>query len=174
MEKGKNNKFTNFSNKKKRSLIGVIIIVALISIIGFGLGGDMLKSLSSTSDISSLIDVDINNTVAPNEGNMGVNGSRSSTAEDRQFFCGNQTQGPSNFINEYRPPLACSQPLGLVIDNHNNIWITSGKTGHLFVFDPKSNTFNETIPKPKPNWPMDRPEKNTSWQFLILIKGDSF
>lgn len=82
MEKGKNNKFTNFSNKKKRSLIGVIIIVVLISIIGFGLGGDMLKSLSSTSDISSLIDVDINNTVAPNEGNMGVNGSRSSTAED--------------------------------------------------------------------------------------------
>jgi hypothetical protein len=70
MEKGKNNKFMNFSNEQKRSLIGIIVIVVLISIIGFGLVGDMLKSPSSTSDISNLFDVDINNTVAPNEGNM--------------------------------------------------------------------------------------------------------
>ena len=76
------------------------------------------------------------NIIATSAGDTIVNESQLKAEQDKQFFCGNQTQGPSYFIKEYKLPTDCSQPLGLTVDKDNNIWIASGKTGSLLVFNP--------------------------------------
>lgn len=107
----------------------------------------------------------INNSVNQVDGNLPtiseviVEGPQNLTeqVDEKQFFCGNQTQGSSYYINEFETPIPCSHPVGLAVDKDNHIWVASGWTGNLLVFDPQSSTFIKTIPIP--NWPLERQGK---------------
>lgn len=153
---GRNGRFSDFSNNKRNIFILISVIVVIIVVV-WGINSNTMNPMSSTMDANTMGNTGRSadsNMVPSSSGDTIANESQLVTQEDKQFFCGNQTQGPSFFVNEYRLPISCSQPLGLAIDESNNIWVASGKTGNLFVFDPKLNTFNNTISIP--NWPVDR------------------
>ncbi len=76
------------------------------------------------------------------------------TAEEEPFFCGNKTLGSNYYVNEYETPIPCSHPVGLAADKDNNIWVASGWSGNILVFDPTTNTFVKTMPIP--NWPQQQ------------------
>ncbi|HYO06536.1 MAG TPA: hypothetical protein VER14_06105, partial [Phototrophicaceae bacterium] len=57
----------------------------------------------------------------------------------------------SYYVNEYVTPIPCAHPVGLAADKDNNIWIGSGWSGNMLVFNTNTKTFVKTIPIP--NWP---------------------
>lgn len=179
MNKNKNNNTNNsgrlstFKNKKKVMIIipVIVVIVALV----WGASSYTMNSMSSTIDgnTNGNPDISVDSNIVPSSASdTVVNESQLMTQENEQLFCGNQTQGPSLFVKEFDLPISCSQPLGLAIDKSNNIWLASGKTGNLFIFDPKSNTFNNTISIP--NWPVDRQGQIGSmiWDLKFDNNGD--
>jgi virginiamycin B lyase len=57
----------------------------------------------------------------------------------------------TEFIQEYSiPVIACSQPVGITIDNNDKIWIAATWVGYLVVFDPDLKSFVDFIEIP--NW----------------------
>lgn len=56
-------KFFDFSSKRKRSFIAVIIIAALVLIVAFGFQGELMNSPSNVSNISNLYDPYIDRTL---------------------------------------------------------------------------------------------------------------
>jgi virginiamycin B lyase len=55
------------------------------------------------------------------------------------------------FIQEYSiPVIACSQPVGIAVDNNDKIWIAATWVGYLVVFDPDLKSFVDFIEIP--NW----------------------
>ncbi len=93
------------------------------------------------------------------------------SAKEKQFFCGNKTQGSSYYINEFVTPIPCNHPVGLVADKDNNIWIASGWSGNILVFNPQSNTFVKTIQIP--NWPQQQGQLGSMiWDMGFDRNGD--
>lgn len=70
--------------------------------------------------------------------------------EDEKYVCGDSVQNSNYYITEFILPMPCSQPVGLVADNDNNVWIAAVWAGSLLVFDPDSNNFIKNISLP--NW----------------------
>jgi len=56
MEKRMNSRFLDFSTKRGRSLVAIIIIAVLVLIVAFGFEGDLMRSPSTVSNISNLYD----------------------------------------------------------------------------------------------------------------------
>ena len=71
--------------------------------------------------------------------------------EDKKRFCGNNSLNSNFYVNEFVIPIQCSQPVGLAVDEDNNIWIASGKLGSLLVFNTKTLEFDKIIKIP--NYP---------------------
>lgn len=67
---------------------------------------------------------------------------------ERDYVCGDNTEYSNYYIREIILPTSCSQPVGLAIDDNNNIWIAAVWSGQLFVFDSKSNTLIKNISLP--------------------------
>ncbi len=63
MEKRMNSKFLDFSTKRGRSFIAIIIMAVLVLIVAFGFEGDLMKSPSTVSNISNLYDLSRNSTL---------------------------------------------------------------------------------------------------------------
>lgn len=166
---------SSYGNKKNKLIsISVIIVVIVVVVALWGISinnSNTINSTSSNLDANSNDSLDSNILRSSSDSTI-VNESQLLTQEDEQFFCGNQTQGPSFFVSEYGLPISCSQPVGLAIDRNNSVWLASGKTGNLFVFDPQSSTFNKTIPIP--NWPVDRQSQIGSmiWDLKFDNNGD--
>lgn len=70
--------------------------------------------------------------------------------KDKKYVCGDNIQNSNYYIKEFVLPMSCSQPVGLAIDNTNNIWIAAVWTGQLLIFDSQSNNFIKNISLP--NW----------------------
>ncbi|MGN6629620.1 MAG: Vgb family protein [Candidatus Nitrosocosmicus sp.] len=70
--------------------------------------------------------------------------------KNKQRVCGDNKKGSTYYITEYVVPISCSQPVGLVVDKDNNLWIAADWAGYLLVFNQSSNTFSKTVPLP--NW----------------------
>ncbi|MGD9671895.1 MAG: hypothetical protein AB7U98_00275 [Candidatus Nitrosocosmicus sp.] len=168
-------RYSAFRNKKKKTIIiGISVIVAIAALV-WGTSIYTMNSMSSpASDGNENPEIVVDSNIVPSSASdTVVNESQLMNQElDEQLFCGNQTQGPSAFVKEFDLPVSCSQPLGLAVDKSNNIWIASGKTGNLYVFDPQSNEFNNTIPIP--NWPVDREGQIGSmmWDLKFDKNGD--
>ena len=91
--------------------------------------------------------------------------------KEKQFLCGNKTRGSSYYISEFVTPIPCNHPVGLVADKDNNIWIASGWSGNILVFNPQSNTFVKTIQIP--NWPQQKgPFGSMIWDMGFDKNGD--
>jgi hypothetical protein len=63
MEKRMNSRFLDFSTKRGRSFIAIIIMAVLVLIVAFGFEGDLMKSPSTVSNISNLYDLSRNSTL---------------------------------------------------------------------------------------------------------------
>lgn len=51
-----NSRFLDFSTRRGRSFVAIIIIAVLILIVAFGFEGDLMRSPSTVSNISNLYD----------------------------------------------------------------------------------------------------------------------
>lgn len=58
-----NSRFLDFSTKRGRSFIAIIIMAVLVLIVAFGFEGDLMKSPSTVSNISNLYDLSGNSTL---------------------------------------------------------------------------------------------------------------
>jgi virginiamycin B lyase len=69
-----------------------------------------------------------------------------------KYLCGESSEKNTEFIQEYSiPVIACSQPVGIAVDDNNNkIWIAATWVGYLVVFDPDWKRFVDFIEIP--NW----------------------
>lgn len=68
--------------------------------------------------------------------------------EYKKYLCGDDIQNSTYYIREFVIPVPCSQPVGLTIDNENNVWIAAGWPGNLLVFDSETKNFTRSIPLP--------------------------
>lgn len=93
------------------------------------------------------------------------------TEEDKPLLCGDNVQNSNPYFSEFVTPILCSQPVGLAIDRDNNIWIASGKSGNLLIFDTQTQKFDKIIKIP--NWP--KQERNLGsmiWEMKFDRNGD--
>jgi virginiamycin B lyase len=134
----------------KSSIVGIFIISSMILI---GLYAFSMNN-SSLTLTNSLVVYATTNTSSHSEHMSEMNQNPSNTTmleEDRKRFCGNDIPNSNLYIKEFIMPVECSQPVGLVVDKDNNIWIASGKLGSLLVFNTKTLEFDKIIKIP--NWP---------------------
>jgi virginiamycin B lyase len=93
------------------------------------------------------------------------------TEEDKPLLCGDNVQNSNLYFSEFVTPILCSQPVGLAIDRDNNIWIASGKSGSILIFDTQTQKFDKIIKIP--NWP--KQERNLGsmiWEMKFDRNGD--
>lgn len=91
--------------------------------------------------------------------------------QDKPLLCGDNKVRSTFYVKEYITPILCSQPVGIAVDKDNNIWIASGKSGNLFVFNPSTQQFVETIPIS--NWPeQNRNLGSMIWDMKFDKNGD--
>jgi hypothetical protein len=70
-----------------------------------------------------------------------------------KYLCGESSEKNTEFVQEYSiPVIACSQPVGIAVEDNNNnkIWIAATWVGYLVVFDPDLKRFVDFIEIP--NW----------------------
>ncbi len=111
-----------------------------------------------------------NNSIISNSSEVNTNIIKTMSEKDKQFFCGDNIQGSSYYVNEFVTPILCYQPVGLTVDKDNNIWIASGKSGNILMFDPKNNTFVKTIQIP--NWLPPGKSGSMIWDLKFDKNGD--
>jgi virginiamycin B lyase len=154
----------------KSSIVGIFIISSMILI---GLYAFSMNN-SSLTLTNSLVVYATTNTSSHSEHMSEMNQNPSNTTmseEDRKRFCGNDIPNSNLYVKEFIMPVECSQPVGLVVDKDNNIWITSGKLGSLLVFNTKTLEFDKIIKIP--NWPeQKRIIGSMIWDLKFDKKGD--
>jgi virginiamycin B lyase len=72
------------------------------------------------------------------------------SVKNERYLCGTPFASSTQYIQEYYIPLTCSQPVGITVDDKNQIWFVATWSGYLVVFDPKSQKFVHFIEIP--NW----------------------
>jgi virginiamycin B lyase len=107
-----------------------------------------------------------------------LRGAVNSTSEEgKQVFekyekhlCGESSE-KIEFIQEYSiPVIACSQPVGIAVDNNDKIWIAATWVGYLVVFDPDLKSFVDFIEIP--NWRTKGIFGSMVWGMEFDKKGD--
>ena len=98
----------------------------------------------------------------PGVGMMGENEEQitiTGTPEDnfpdvqRAQFCETGEAKSNQFVQEYKIPTKCTQPLAIVTDPQGNVWFAQTNTGKIAKFDPNSESF---IEYENPSWPEQR------------------
>jgi virginiamycin B lyase len=69
----------------------------------------------------------------------------------REQFCGSEDSARSNaFVQEYKIPTLCTQPLAITTDPEGNVWFTEANAGRVAKFIPSTEAF---IEYENPKWP---------------------
>ena len=63
--------------------------------------------------------------------------------DERAQHCGNSDAKSNQYIQEFKIPTSCTQPLSIITDPDGNIWFAQTNTGNLAMFDPVSEEFTE-------------------------------
>lgn len=184
------NTLRNLQNTEKNFFILIIPITIVFGIYFFGYSTLILKDHQPLTPVSAF-SVKSNLLANPNsvaQGNQHIvnnsdkeiplNWSKihtsvkdSLTKKDQEFLCGNNIIHTNSYVNEFITPILCSQPVGLTVDENNNVWIASGKSGTLMVFNTKNKSFDKIIKIP--NWPkQERPMGSMIWDLKFDKKGD--
>jgi virginiamycin B lyase len=91
--------------------------------------------------------------------------------KEKQFLCGDNIPKSNHYIEEFLVnPILCGGPVGIAVDDKNNIWIGSGRAGHIFMFNPQSNAFDKSIPIP--NWPNQEDLGSRIWDMKFDKNGN--
>jgi virginiamycin B lyase len=113
----------------------------------------------------------INDSTYYNSTNVNTDVIKTLTEEDKPLLCGDNIQNSNLYVNEFVTPILCSQPVGLAIDKDNNIWIASGKSGNLLIFNTQTQKFDKIIKIP--NWPnQERNLGSMIWEMKFDGNGD--
>lgn len=167
-----------------RKILGVFLfsIIMIVGISHFLVNNETPKlfeflnafatSNSSNSTPLTIINQStINNNSYSNSTNVNTDVIRTLTEEDKPLLCGDNVQNSNLYFNEFITPILCSQPVGLAVDKDNNIWIASGKSGNLLIFNTQTQKFDKIIKIP--NWP--KQERNLGsmiWEMKFDGNGD--
>ena len=71
----------------------------------------------------------------------------------RAQFCESGDAKSTPYVQEYKIPTKCTQPLAIVTDPQGNVWFAQTNTGKIAKFDPNTETFVEYE---NPSWPPQR------------------
>ena len=85
-------------------------------------------------------------------------------AESLEFCTTNELAMSNEYVQEYKIPTACTQPLAITVDHSGIVWFAQTNTGKVASFDPLTETFTEYD---NPVW--DETEKSF---ILSAIKND--
>ncbi|MGN6560904.1 MAG: Vgb family protein, partial [Candidatus Nitrosocosmicus sp.] len=131
----------------KYSLIAVIILA--VSSLAYSYFNHIIYNYTSSSN-----NIVKKNEISPSATTLSSLQNNSDIEQvmekNKQRVCGDNKKGSTYYITEYIVPISCSQPVGLVVDKDNNLWIAADWAGYLLVFNQSSNTFSKTVPLP--NW----------------------
>ena len=165
-------------------ILGVFLI-SIIMIVGtshFLVNNENLKlfefiNASATANSSNSIPLTnnsqtiINDSTYYNSTNVNTDVIKTLTEEDKPLLCGDNIQNSNLYVNEFVTPILCSQPVGLAVDKDNNIWIASGKSGNLLIFNTQTQKFDKIIKIP--NWPnQERNLGSMIWEMKFDGNGD--
>lgn len=147
-----------------RKILGVFLfsIIMIIGISHFLVNNENPKlfefvnayATSNSSNSNPLTNINqsaINNNPYSNSTNVNTDVIKTLTEKDKPLLCGDNVQNSNFYFNEFITPILCSQPVGLAVDKDNNIWIASGKSGNLLIFNTQTQKFDKIIKIP--NWP---------------------
>ncbi len=167
-----------------RKILGVFLfsIIMIVGISHFLVNNETPKlfefvnasATSNSSNSTPLTNINqstINNNPYSNSTNVNTDVIRTLTEEDKPLLCGDNVQHSNLYFNEFITPILCSQPVGLAVDKDNNIWIASGKSGNLLIFNTQTQQFDKIIKIP--NWP--KQERNLGsmiWEMKFDGNGD--
>ena len=167
-----------------RKILGVFLfsIIMIIGISHFLVNNENSKlfefvnayATSNSSNSNPLININqsaIKNNPYSNSTNINTDVIKTLTEKDKPLLCGDNVQNSNFYFNEFITPILCSQPVGLAVDKDNNIWIASGKSGNLLIFNTQTQKFDKIIKIP--NWP--KQERNLGsmiWEMKFDRNGD--
>ena len=63
--------------------------------------------------------------------------------DEREQHCGNSNAKSNQYIQEFKIPTPCTQPLSIITDSDGKVWFIQTNTGNLAMFDPISEKFTE-------------------------------
>ena len=90
---------------------------------------------------------------------------------DKPLLCGDNKIHSNFYVKEFITPILCSQPVALTVDKLGMIWMASGKSGTLQVFNPDNGKFEKVIKIP--NWPQqDRNIGSMVWDLKFDKNGN--
>ena len=90
--------------------------------------------------------------------------------KDKKYVCGDNMANSNDYITEFVIPYPCSQPVGLMVDKNNNIWIAANWIGRFLIFDSSTNTFVKNISIP--NWNPETMFGSMMWDLKFDKNGD--
>ena len=167
-----------------RKILGVFLfsIIMIIGISHFLVNNENPKlfefvnayATSNSSNSNPLTNINqsaISNNPYSNSTNVNTDVIKTLTEKDKPLLCGDNVQNSNFYFNEFITPILCSQPVGLAVDKDNNIWIASGKSGNLLIFNTQTQKFDKIIKIP--NWP--KQERNLGsmiWEMKFDRNGD--
>lgn len=140
----------NKNSKKLLSIVFIFIfIISTLSVIGTGL----LQPASQTkSALSVMLTGTPEDTYKP---------------EERKTYCQSDGAHTTEYIQEFKIPTLCTQPLAITTDPAGHIWFVETNTGDVVKFDPISKTFREFD-----NLEWQKGEKSMMWGIYRTAKGD--
>ena len=103
------------------------------------------SSMNSTDKVFASM---LNNNSYSNSSNFNTDIIKTMSDKDKPLLCGNNITNSNSYVHEFITPILCNQPVGLTVDQENNIWIASGKSGTLLVFNTKTLQFDKIIKIP--------------------------
>ena len=89
--------------------------------------------------------------------------------DERDQHCGSADAKSTQYIQEFEIPTPCTQPLSIITDSEDKIWIIQTNTGNLTMFDPMSEEFTEyendqwTLKQPSMMWGIVYTPDNEIW-----------
>ena len=126
---------------------------------------------SNSTSLTNIQQSTINNNTSSNSSNVNTDAIKTLSEEDKPLLCGDNVQNSNLYFNEFITPILCSQPVGLAVDKDNNIWIASGKSGNLLIFNTQTQKFDKIIKIP--NWPEQKRNLGSMiWEMKFDRNGD--
>jgi len=112
-----------------------IIFFAVVAGIMLSSGITIAVNPASWFDNSSEPDVIITETGSPLD---------SYSLEEQPPFCGTSEKAKKNtYVQEFKIPTPCTQPLAITVDPHGSIWFAQTNTGGIAKFNPITQSFTE-------------------------------
>ena len=112
-----------------------ILFFAVVAFIMLSSAITLAVNPASWFDNSSDLDVIVTETGSPLD---------SYSLEEQPQFCGTSEKAKKNaYVQEFKIPTPCTQPLAITVDPHGSIWFAQTNTGGIAKFNPITQSFTE-------------------------------